>query len=282
MADVWSQLAAFAGRADRLDLAVDAYKHYIELKPSDPGGYLGAASALFKQRKLEDARAHAELGAQMAGGEQAGEPKREPSNGERKREPSNDAARSRAAAHELLTRIALARRDADGARREATLVQESDPRLPMPAYVDARIHYDQGKYADAMPLFEQAVAELDKHEGARMSELHYYAGDTLGRLERYPEAEKEFRAELRDVPQNIRARAGLAMLYQATGRADEAAAALGDMTRITPTAESYALAARLWTMFGNRQQADAVRAEARRTFAEANRGLKSGARAARP
>src|SRR6185295_16658478 len=54
-----------------------------------------------------------------------------------------------------------------------------------------------------------------------------------------------------------------------------------DMTRVSPTAESYALAARLWTMFGNRQQADAVRAEARRTFAEAQRGLTTGARAAR-
>ncbi|HEV8348519.1 MAG TPA: hypothetical protein VGQ16_18210, partial [Vicinamibacterales bacterium] len=57
--------------------------------------------------------------------------------------------------------------------------------------------------------------------------------------------------------------------------------AIGDMLRVTPTPESYALAARLWTMFGNRQQADAVRAEARRAFADAPRGLKSGARAAR-
>ena len=71
------------------------------------------------------------------------------------------------------------------------------------------------------------------------------------------------------------------MLYQATGRPDEAAAAVGDMTRVTPTPESYALAARLWTMFGNRQQADAVRAEARRAFAEAQRGLTTGARSAR-
>jgi choline-sulfatase len=267
MADVWSQLAAFAGRADRMELAVDAYKHYIELKPADPGGYLGAAAALFKQRKLEDARAHAELAAEMAGGE-AGE-----------RKPSGDA-RSKAAAHELLARIALARHDAEAARREAALTQESDPGLPMPAYVDARLLYDQGRFEDALPFFEQAVAELAKHEKARVSELHYYTGDTLGRLERYPEAEQEFRAELRDFPQNIRARAGLAMLFQATGRSDEAATAIGDMTRITPTQESYALAARLWTMFGNRQQADAVRAEARRTFAEAARGLKSGARAA--
>ena len=270
MADVWVQLAAFAGRADRLDLAVDAYKHYIELKPSDPGGYLGAAAALFKQRKLEDARAHAELGAQMAG-----EPKGEPGN------PGNDIARSRASAHELLAKIALARHDADGARSEADLARQADPKLPLPAYVDARLLYDQGKFADALPLFEEAVAEQQKLGGSRLGELHYFTGDTLGRLERYPDAEKEFLAELRDFPQNIRARAGLAMLYQATGRPDEAAQAIDDMKRVTPTPESYALASRLWTMFGNRQQADAVRAEARRTFAEAPRGLKSGARASR-
>jgi tetratricopeptide (TPR) repeat protein len=147
--------------------------------------------------------------------------------------------------------------------------------------VDGRLLYDQGKFADALPFFEQAVAGAQKPGASRIGELHYYYGDTLGRLERYPEAEKAFVAELRDFPQNTRARAGLAMLYQATGRPDEAANAIGDMTRVTPTPESYALAARLWTMFGNRQQADAVRAEARRTFAEAQRGLTTGARAAR-
>jgi hypothetical protein len=36
------------------------------------------------------------------------------------------------------------------------------------------------------------------------------------------------------------------------------------MIRITPTPDSYALAARLYTMFGDRQQAEAVRADARR------------------
>ena len=51
-------------------------------------------------------------------------------------------------------------------------------------------------------------------------------------------------------------------------------------TRISPTPDSYALAARLYTMFGNRQQADAVRAEARRAFADAPRA-RPGARAAR-
>src|SRR4029078_2867273 len=46
MAEGWSQLAAYAGRIDRLDVALDAYKHYIELTPSDPRGYLGAAAVL--------------------------------------------------------------------------------------------------------------------------------------------------------------------------------------------------------------------------------------------
>jgi len=129
-----------------------------------------------------------------------------------------------------------------------------------------------------LPLFEQALAELKKSGGLQMTELHFYTGDTLGRLERYPDAEAQFLEELKYFPQNIRARAGLAMLYQATGRADAADRVLGDMTRISPTPESYALAARLWTMFGNRQRADAVRADARRAFVEASR---AGARAAR-
>jgi hypothetical protein len=38
------------------------------------------------------------------------------------------------------------------------------------------------------------------------------------------------------------------------------------MTRITPTPESFALAARLYTMFGNRKEAAAVRADAQRIF----------------
>jgi tetratricopeptide (TPR) repeat protein len=256
MADVWSQLAVFAGHADRLDLAVDAYKHYIELNPADPFGYLGAAAVLLKRGRLDDAREHAELGVDMA-----------------KADP-----RVRASAHELLAKIALARHDADEARREATLAFEADPKLPLPPFIDGRLLYDEGKYADAAPLFEQALAEQQKTHGAPIAELHYYAGDTLARLERYQEAESHFIAELRDFPQNIRARAALAMLFQATERPDEANRVIADMLRITPTPESYALAARLWTMFGNRQQADAVRAEARRAF---NEPARAGAHNAR-
>jgi choline-sulfatase len=258
MADVWSQLATFASRADRYDLAVDAYKHFIELKPAEPDGYLGAAGALLRMRKLDDARAHAELAVQVA--------------------PERDR-RSRASAHEMLAKIALARHDTDVARSEADLAHQADPTLPIPAFVEARLLYDQGRFEDAVPLFAQATAQVERSHAPPIAELHYYAADTLARLERYPEAEKEFLAELHDFPQNTRARAGLAMLYQATGRADLAAGTVGDLIRITPTPDAYALAARLWSMFGNPQQANAVRAEARRTFVDPPR---AGPRAARP
>ncbi len=257
MIDVWDQLATFSIRAERFDQAVDAYKHIIELKPTFSNAYLGAAAALLKLKKLDDARAHAELAASVA---------------------AERDARGRASAHELLAKIALARHDVDEAREQAKLAREADPTLPLPIYIDARLLYDQGKYAEALPLFQDAIAELNRKGTLQINELHFYTADTLGRLERYPEAELQFIEELKYFPQNSRARAGLAMLYQASGRSEAATKMIDEMIRVTPTADTYALAAHLWTMFGNRQQADAVRAQSRRTFAEPPSGRQRAAR----
>jgi tetratricopeptide (TPR) repeat protein len=136
----------------------------------------------------------------------------------------------------------------------------------LPLFIEARVLYDEARYEDALLLFERAIGELKKPGALQMIELHFYTADTLARLERSDEAEAEFFEELKYFPQNTRARAGLAMLYQAGDRFDEAEAVLGDMIRITPTPESYALAARLYSMFGNRKQAEALRAESRRAF----------------
>ena len=250
LAELWSQLAACAGRLDRYDLAADAFTHYIHLQPSDPEGYLGAAAAYLKQRKLDDAREQAQLAADLA----------------------EDDASSGGAAHELLARIALARHDAERARGEAELAREADPALPLPAYVDARLLHDQGRYAEALPLLLDAAAEQQKQHGRPLSDLHYYAGDILARLERYDEAEAQFRLEIASFPQSTRARAALAMMYQATGRGDEAREGIAEMLRLVPTPDSYATAARIWTMFGNRQEAESVRAEARRAFGETRGG----------
>jgi len=256
MADVWTQLATFATRVDRFDEALNAYKHYIELKPNEPTAYIGAAAALLKLRRLDEARQHAKLAADVA--------------------PDADH-RSKASAHEMLAKIALAQRDVESARAEAQLAREADPTLPLPIYIEARILYDQGRYADALPLFQQAIAELKKNGSLQITELHFYTADTLGRLERYPEAEAEFVEELKFYPQNVRARGGLAMLYQAGGKPDAANAVITEMLESSPTPESYALASRLLTMFGEKKKAETIRAEARKTFVDAPRSRARGA-----
>jgi len=207
-----------------------------------------AAAALLKLNKLDEARLQAEAA------------------GERLPDGANQAM-----VHELLARIALARRDAEGARHEAELAVQADPNLPMTAFVEARLLYDHGRFAEALPLFEQALAALRKNSAALIEDLSFYAGDTLSRLERFSEAEFEFDEQLRAVPQHARANAGLAMVYLKTGRTDEAEQTAVDMTRLSPTPDAYGLAAKVWTALGKPRQADALRLEARKTFGRPKR-----------
>src|SRR5207245_473809 len=81
-------------------------------------GYLGAAGALLARQKLPEAAAHAQLAAKMA---------------------SEHDNQTRANAHALLAKIALARRDADAARSEAQLAHQADSLLPAPAFVEGRL-----------------------------------------------------------------------------------------------------------------------------------------------
>jgi arylsulfatase A-like enzyme/Flp pilus assembly protein TadD len=243
LTEAWSELARAAARVDRFGTAVDAYRHVAELSPSDPSPLLGAAEALLKLNKLEDARLHAQSAADI----------------------SSDGA-TQAAAHEILTRIALARRDPDGATREAELAVQADPRLPMVAYVEGRVLYDHARFSEALPYFEEAVSALAKNTGLDIEDVHFHTGDTLARLERLSEAEAEFGDQLRRVPHHARARAGLAMVYVKTGRTDEAEQAAIDMIRLSPTPDAYTLAARIWRALGKPRQAEALRAEARKAL----------------
>jgi tetratricopeptide (TPR) repeat protein len=97
----------------------------------------------------------------------------------------------------------------------------------------------------------------------QLPDLNYLAGDSLARLERYPEAEQLFQAELATFPSHVRARGGLAMLYKATGRDLEAERAIEEMVRIAPTPEGLDTAAQLWTMFGRPERAALLRARIR-------------------
>ena len=247
MADVWLQLGNLQARGGRLTGAVESYRQAVALNPADSVGLWAMASTLLRLQQFDAAWEHGLLAAEVA------------------RTPDR-----RARARELLARVALARRDREAARRQAELARENDPTLPLPDFVQGRILHEDGRYAEALPVFERAL-EAVRSRTLAMGELHFYLGDTLARLDRPAEAEMHFRDELQLTPNDLRARAGLAMLYQSQGAAEAAAAAVDALLEAAPTPEGYRLAAQLWEMFGGSRRAAAVRAEAARRFGDRSR-----------
>src|SRR4029078_4265326 len=147
---------------------------------------------------------------------------------------------------EILARIAIARQDTAGAREEAKLAQQADPTLPMPDIAEGTLLYHRGQYAQCLPYLGRAAQAL-QHRTLQVPDVNYLIGDSLARLERYPEAERFLKAEVALFPFNSRARAGLAMLYRATGRDAESEQAIAELLRVSP-GEGPALARQLWTM----------------------------------
>jgi tetratricopeptide (TPR) repeat protein len=235
MTDVWLQLAGLYSRRGMAAEEVAAYREVISRDPKDPAALIGISSALLRMGRVDEARAHAELAAAVAP----------------------------AAAHELLARIALGRGDVDTARREAQLAEAADPSLPARAFVEGVILHRQGQYAAALPHLLEAGRRLAART-EQIPDVHFLTGDAYARLERYPEAEQAFQQELRFFPSHLQSHAGLAMLYRAMGRTADSDLAVADLVRNAPTPEGYALAAKLWTMFGEPAKAAAARAESRR------------------
>jgi choline-sulfatase len=244
MADVWQQLGNLLVRAGRLDDGVRAYERSAELTPRDTSALVAASTVLFKLRRLDEAKRDGERA--LAGA-------------------VDDQPRSRGAAEEVLAKIALARKDSEAARRHAANAESADPSVPIGSYVEGLILYDSERYEDAVRQF-RVTEERMKSVTLQLTELHYYCGDALARLERYQDAESEFEQEVRLFPQNGRAWAALAVVYHTEGRDEKASAALDDLTHAMPTPEGYALAAQAWTIFGDSRRADALRAEARQKF----------------
>ena len=250
LADVWTELGEIAMMAGRFERAADAYRRAAALRPGHPDDHLRAAAALLQLRRLDEARQQADVVVETV--------------------PVDDRA-SRAAAHELLARIALARRDAGAARIHADLARQADATLPLPAFVEGRLLLDAARFEAAVPVLQAAITESEKSGTAVLPDLHFHAGDALVRLSRFAEAEYHLMQELRFFPHHVRARTALATLYHQSGRTDEADEVLTTMLRVSPTPEAFAAAARLWTTFGNPAQAAAARAEGARAIAAAPR-----------
>jgi choline-sulfatase len=227
MADVWSEIGGLELRLGRTEAAVGAYKRLVEVAPHDPAALINVADTLLLLGRLDDAQAQATVAAEA---------------------DATTDPRWRAKAHQTLAMIAMARRDDERARAEATRAHEVDPTLPMPQFVEGLIRYHAGDFQAAVPFLTQALQESAART-VQIPELRYYLGDALARLERYAEAEPVLRTEVRLFPYELRARAALVMLYRATGRVQESDREVETIERLAKSGNGRALVAQLRRMF---------------------------------
>src|SRR5262245_10069648 len=244
LATVQFQLGELLVRMGRFDEAIRAFGTVRELRPDATAGALALADALVHTGKTSGARETADTAIALA---------------------EREDPRTLAAAHEMAARVALAEKDAESATRHADAAHTADPTLPVRQFVQGRLLYDKGKYEEAVASFTEA-ADAIKDRGASLADLHFYLGESLAHLDRYSDAEAQFREELRIYPRNVQAYTSLAMLYRASNRDAAVEDVLNELVAATPTPEGYAVAARLWTILGERSRAEALKSDARARF----------------
>jgi tetratricopeptide (TPR) repeat protein len=244
LAVVHYQLGRLLARAGRFEEAEAAFGRTAALQPDNAYVRVAMASVALKAQQFDRARAHAATAVALA---------------------EHGTERARLAAHEIAARIGLAEGDVAAAETHAAAAQAVDPSSPLAAFVRGRLLYEEGSYDAALAAFEEAATAA--RDAARpFEELHWYLGDTLARLDRYAEAEMQFREELRAFPRSIRTYTSLAMLYRASNRDASVSGVLDELLEAAPTAEGYSTAARVWTVLGDRDRAAALRADARTRF----------------
>lgn len=244
LAPLHYQIGSLLVRTGRLDEAIGAFRTAQELRPESADVTLALADVLLRTGEIGPAGEQADAAIELA---------------------RDSEGRDLAAAHEMAARVALAGKDADTALEHARAAQSADPALPVEQFVAGRLLYDEGRYEDAAEAFESAVEHANE-TGRTLADLHLYHGESLAELQQYADAEVQFREELRAFPRNIQAYTSLAMLYRASNRNALVEDVLNEMVAATPTPEGYAVAARLWTMLGDRSRAEALRSDARARF----------------
>lgn len=239
------QLGELFTRAGRFDEALTAFQIVETAWPDHAGAVIGMATALRRAGRLDDAAAQAERAIALT---------------------AQAAAADRAAAHLVATLLALDRKDAEGAAEHARLGEEAAPGLPLTAFVRGRTQFDMGEADEALASLTEAE-KAAATAGTAIPGLHLALGECLAHLERYDEAEAQFKEELRAFPHASEPYVSLAMMYRAANRHADAERVLGELTQATPTPEAYGIAARVWTVLGDRERAERLRRDARARFA---------------
>ncbi len=213
MGDAWEMLGVTLLEMDRKAEAIKALDRTITLDPTRPEPHLALAKLYALDGRRELAVPHAEVAAT--------------------REPGK--------AYEMLGQMMLDEGRLDKAAEYARRSLEADPQRVMSHFVLGVIAQKAGRYEEALAAFRKAEEANRLQKGSVVLKLHASMADCLARLGREAEAEREFQAEIRDVPWSPEGRVGLAMLYRSQGRDAEARSVLSGLVAAQqrPNAETY-------------------------------------------
>jgi tetratricopeptide (TPR) repeat protein len=238
------QLGTLLERAGRLDEATAVFAEADRTWPERVPVTLALSHALARAGKLDQAQQKADAAVVLTEG---GTPA------------------DRAAALEAAARIAIDRRDVAAAEKSAQARFDLDGSRALRQFVRGRELLDGGHYEEAHAALLEA-ARGDSEANTNFPGLHLALGETLVHLDQPADAESQLKEEVRLFPLDPRAYVSLARLYHSLDREEDAAQVLEDLVEALPTPEGSSAAARAWTAMGNRERADAVRADARARF----------------
>ena len=238
------QLGSLLERAGRLDEAVTVFTDTDRAWPGSVPVMLALSHALARAGQLDQAQQRADAAVALS---------------------ESGAPADRAAALETAARIAIDRRDVAAAEKSAQARFDLDGSRALRQFVRGRELLGGGHYEEAHAALLEA-ARSDDEGGVALPGLHLALGDALVHLEQPADAEAQLREEIRLFPLDPRAYVSLAVLLHSLERDDDAAQVLEALVEALPTPEGSSAAARAWTLIGNRERADAIRAEARARF----------------
>jgi tetratricopeptide (TPR) repeat protein len=216
MLDAWEALGKSLERLNRTADAVAAFGKVLEIDPLKPETHLALARILALDRQAARASEHAKLAAE--------------------RDP--------AAAYEALAELSMDAGRRDEAVAFARKSVDADPSRYMSHFLLGVIAQQQGRCDQAIASFRRAIDAKRTDPHAVVRNLHAGLADCLARSGQTAEAEREFKAELADIPSSPEARVGLATLYRSQGRDAEARDVLGQLVTATPGAD----ASTYWTV----------------------------------
>jgi tetratricopeptide (TPR) repeat protein len=221
--DLWDMKSKILWAMGQREASIEAAKDGLRRNSGAIALIFDVANLSLSAGDLDAAQQHAEIAAKVEPGE----------------------------AHEILAKIWVERHNPERAEQEAKLAMQTvnDPTTEL--MILGGVEMDRKNYQKALDFLDQAAARVQKKSPPKLLALHLTRGDALARLGRGEEAEREFRAEVSDFPQDARAYSSLIMLLVSEHRTDEATRIVFDTVKAAPYPHSYVVIAETLKAIGD-------------------------------